>query len=369
MLSRELAESHLPQTLLFHGPEGSGKFLAAVELAKLLNCERPVVESPRGDDDAPRCGCASCRSIDRLSSKNVFFVCKASLRNTFDAWEKCGVRAESAVWFIRDIRRLFLSVMDEERYRKETEYLAEALRDPENVFSGADKLLEVARGLLEAQKTPIIPIDRVRELQRFLWMKSGSGRCKVVVVDGAERMSEEAQNSFLKISEDTPPDSVILITCTRKELLKDTIQSRFRAYRFVDLSPAVRSEIARERFGGEDVPGAADALGGKVEYDPARMADYLRRLSEASPRLRGVLELVDDIVESGQTVQFLSYIVDTCRERLRSVVLPSAERTYRAESVMKTADFHRRAIRISNANQELSLTDFLLNNSRNIIQW
>jgi DNA polymerase III delta prime subunit len=361
MLSQELAGGHLPQTLLFHGPEGSGKFLTAVELAKLLNCERPVIERPPGGD-APYCDCVSCRSIDRLSSKNVFFVCKSSLRNTFDAWGKSGVKAGSAVWFIRDIRRLFLSVADEERYRKEAEYLAEALRDPESALSSADKLLEVSRGLVEAQKAPIISIDRVRELQRFLWMKSGAGRCKVVIVDGAERMSEEAQNSFLKISEDTPPDSVILITCTRKELLKDTIQSRFRAYRFVDLQPAVRAEIARERFGCSDAPGS------KVEYDPSRMGEYLRRLSEAFPRLRGVLELVDDIVESGQTVQFLSYIIDMCRERLRSEGNPSAERAYRAESIMKTADFHRRAIRTSNANQELSLTDFLLNNSRNIIQ-
>jgi DNA polymerase-3 subunit delta' len=369
MLSQELTGDHLPQTLLFHGPDGSGKFLTAVELAKLLNCERPVA-GPMADDDAPCCGCVSCRSIDRLSSKNVFFVCKASLRNTFDAWERFGVKAQSADWFIRDIRRLFLSVADEERYRKESEYLEEALRDPESALSDVDDLLKFARSLVDAQKTPIISIDRVRELQRFLWMKSGDGRCKVVIIDGAERMSEEAQNSFLKISEDTPPDSVIPITCTRKELLKDTIQSRFRAYRFVDLPSSTRAEIARERFGYADAaPIGGTLLDVKVEYDTSRMGEYLRRLSEASPRLGGVLELVDDIVGNGQTVQFLSYIVDMCRERLRSEERPSAERAYRAESMMKTADFHRRAIRISNANQELSLTDFLLNNCRNIIQW
>jgi DNA polymerase III delta prime subunit len=375
MLSQELAGGLLPQTLLFHGPDGTGKFLAAIELAKLLNCENPGADTA-GENAGSGCCCVSCRTIDRLSSKNVFFVCKSNLRNTFDFWGRFGVREGSARYFLRDVRRLFLGVADEERYRKETERLVETLRDPENAIAGADKLVEFACSLIDAQKTPVISIDRVRELQRFLWMKSGDGRCKVAIVDGADRMSEEAQNSFLKISEDTPPDSVILITCTKKELLKDTIHSRFRAYRFVDLSHRVWAEIARERFGDArpavrdgTLPGEAGARGEKIEYDPSRMREYLRRLSDASSRLGGVLELIDDIVEHGQTVQFLSYIIDVSRERLRSENRPSAERAYRMENLMKTADFHRGAIRGSSANQELSLTDFLLNNYRNILQW
>jgi DNA polymerase III delta prime subunit len=375
MLTQELAEGLLPQTLLFHGPDGSGKFLAAVEVAKLLNCENSVA-GEIGDDAGPGGVCVSCRSIDRFSSKNVFLVCKSNLRNTFDLWGRLGVREGSADWFLRDLRRLYLSLADEERYRKETEYLAEALRDTERTLAGTGELIEFARGLVDVQRTPVISIDRIRELQRFLWMKSGGGRCKVAIVDGAERMSEEAQNSFLKISEDTPPDSVILVTCTRKELLKDTVQSRFRAYRFVDLAPAVRAEIARERFGHTKAavldgtaPGAADTAGAKTEYDPSRMGEYLRRLSGASFRLGGILELIDDIVENGQTVQFLSYIIDVSRERLRSENSPSAAMAYRAESVMKAADFHRGAIRSSSANQELSLTDFILNNYRYIVQW
>ena len=61
MLSQELAGGLLPQTLLFHGPDGTGKFLTAIELAKLLNCENPGSE-PTGENAGSGCCCVSCRA-------------------------------------------------------------------------------------------------------------------------------------------------------------------------------------------------------------------------------------------------------------------------------------------------------------------
>jgi DNA polymerase III delta prime subunit len=395
MLSRELAEGLLPQTLLFHGPDGSGKFLAAFTLAKLLNCENPVAvrsieRAERGGSEAGAAregdvcagheggpggdaGCASCRSIERFSSTRVFVVCKSNLRNSFDLWGRYGVRRESAGCFLRDLRRLFLSVADEERHRKESEFLAETLREPRNVPDDAGRLVELARSLLDAQKTPVISIDRVRELQRFLWMKSGDGGVKVVIIDGAEAMSEEAQNSFLKISEETPPDSHIVVTCARRDLLKGTIQSRFRAYRFIRHSPRVFAEIARERFGAAGESPGGDPLDEPgyepSGYDPLRMREYLARLRDESTGVQGILALVDEIVGRGQAVQFLSYVVHAAGAKIRSAPRLSAEEVCRGEALMKTADSHRSAITRNSANPELSLTDFLLNNQRDIVQW
>ena len=54
-LRRGVADGRLHPSLLFHGPEGVGKRLAAFALAAALNCARP---------DAAGCGeCSACRRI------------------------------------------------------------------------------------------------------------------------------------------------------------------------------------------------------------------------------------------------------------------------------------------------------------------
>ncbi|MBA3886455.1 MAG: DNA polymerase III subunit delta', partial [Acidobacteria bacterium] len=60
-LTRAAGRGSLPHSLIFAGPEGVGKRMAAVALAQLLNCLAP---SPGDPPDA--CGeCASCRRIAR----------------------------------------------------------------------------------------------------------------------------------------------------------------------------------------------------------------------------------------------------------------------------------------------------------------
>lgn len=386
MLTRELANDALPQALLFHGPEGSGKFLTALELARVVNCAK------EGRDG---CDCASCRGITNLSTKNVFFICKSSLMNTFELWRSRGAHAGNLPWFLRDVKRLSLGIFEAERYRKDYEFLEESLRSLGAAVSKTkagdaqrlpiDKILECVFSLLDTQKTPIISVDKVRELQRFLWMKSGEGRCKVVLVDGAEHMSEEAQNSFLKISEDTPPDSIIIITAARKDLLKETIQSRFRTYRFRALSSEARDAILKERF-APFAGGLSNAEKGAPReegYDAKAMEEYRVRLASGKHpagelALKTLLEIIDEILEKGQAVQFFSFIIDRLGMRLRraagfAAAYPqrgiTVEELYEIELSLKAAAFARSSILTSNANPGLVLTDFLLNNRRNSLQW
>ena len=79
ILGQEKASSYLkqlvrnqkvPGALLFFGPDGVGKRLAALEFAKALNC---LDEDARRRGDA--CGvCANCRAIDKATHPDVTFV-------------------------------------------------------------------------------------------------------------------------------------------------------------------------------------------------------------------------------------------------------------------------------------------------------
>ncbi len=68
VIRRDMSTGQLPPAYLFRGEEGIGKKLAALALAKALNCP-----SPAPDGDA--CGvCQSCRNIDSGCHPNVMTV-------------------------------------------------------------------------------------------------------------------------------------------------------------------------------------------------------------------------------------------------------------------------------------------------------
>jgi len=67
LIQRAIANDHLPHAYLFVGPEGVGKRLTAITLAKALNCEE-------GSDDC--CDrCLSCKKIDDWNHPDVSGIC------------------------------------------------------------------------------------------------------------------------------------------------------------------------------------------------------------------------------------------------------------------------------------------------------
>lgn len=74
LVARAVARGSLPPSLIFAGPEGVGKRLAAIGLAQLLNCLAPV--APSGGSASPAaCGaCASCTRIARGVHGDVLLV-------------------------------------------------------------------------------------------------------------------------------------------------------------------------------------------------------------------------------------------------------------------------------------------------------
>ncbi|PYR93771.1 MAG: DNA polymerase III subunit delta' [Acidobacteria bacterium] len=73
LLARATALGSLPPSLIFSGPDGIGKRMAAVALAQALNCERPIPWPE--DSGVSGCGeCAACRRIVRGVHADVLFI-------------------------------------------------------------------------------------------------------------------------------------------------------------------------------------------------------------------------------------------------------------------------------------------------------
>jgi DNA polymerase-3 subunit delta' len=161
LLGRAIRAEALPPSLIFSGPDGVGKRLAAVSLAQALNCLAPV-DDGAGTRDA--CGsCASCRKIERRIHPDVTTVV------------------------------------------------------PEEGTS--------------------IKIEQIREVVGQTAFRPFEGRSRVVIVDDADLMGADAQNSLLKTLEEPPPRNVFVLVTSRPDTLLDTIRSRCCQLRFAPLSP------------------------------------------------------------------------------------------------------------------------------------
>lgn len=73
-----------------------------------------------------------------------------------------------------------------------------------------------------------VKIDQIREIKQFLKLSvpGASGIVRFVIIESAETMSIEAQNAALKVIEEPPKDTMLLLLAPREQGLLSTIQSR-----------------------------------------------------------------------------------------------------------------------------------------------
>lgn len=126
-----------------------------------------------------------------------------------------------------------------------------------------------------------ISIEAIRSLQKFLQLKStGSNTLRrAVIIESSHALTAEAQNAYLKLLEEPPADTVMILTATTPRALLQTILSRLqvvtvRAPSKDDLQPllAASQKTAEEKnqayllSGG--LPGLLVALLGDEQAHP-----------------------------------------------------------------------------------------------------
>lgn len=89
-----------------------------------------------------------------------------------------------------------------------------------------------------------IPIESVREIIKELRLKS-SGRRRVVFIDEAHSLSEEAQNALLKVIEEPPANTIFILTTSSRDKVLPTITSRAQK---ISVFPTAQKP-ARDFFG------------------------------------------------------------------------------------------------------------------------
>jgi len=167
ILQLALERDRVPNSLLFCGPEGTGKRRTALTLAKALNC----LEA--SGDSCDRC--SACRAID--SGR-------------------------------------FPDVMEIETDTKD------------------------------------IRIDQTRVLKQLAYLRPMAGKRRVFIIEDADKMNADSANSLLKVLEEPPLFSHIILVTASPFLLLPTILSRCQSLAF----SAVSNEEIERILAGHDYP-------------------------------------------------------------------------------------------------------------------
>jgi DNA polymerase-3 subunit delta' len=101
----------------------------------------------------------------------------------------------------------------------------------------------IARGvhpdvaIVEPGSSGSIKVDHVRDVVDRSAFRPFEGKRRVVIIDDADAMVDQAQNALLKTLEEPPPASVFLLVTARPDALLPTVRSRCPLLRFRPLSP------------------------------------------------------------------------------------------------------------------------------------
>lgn len=94
--------------------------------------------------------------------------------------------------------------------------------------------------IVKAEDKKNISVEDVRDIQKLLSQKSFLNSYKVLIIDGAEDLSESASNSLLKTLEEPSSKTVIILVASQKDALLKTITSRCQVINFL---PVAKKEI------------------------------------------------------------------------------------------------------------------------------
>ncbi len=280
ILSRSFQSDRIAGTYLLYGRKGSGRWSVALTLAALLNCESPISDRLYPDLLVPCGKCRDCNNVFHLNFAGLIFaVPLPPHKNPGEAIE---------------LTNEFLQMKRKEPF-----------------------------ALMTYRDNTVIPIEVARQIKRDLATRSQEGITRVVIFHQMEQMRQASADALLKLIEEPPSQTVILLTAEKPELLLPTIQSRALKVRIGTTPPTVLETYLQSRYNlnekraallariSQGNPGVAITMIEKEEDTE----DFQRELS---------LQLFRSVLtESGP--QTLSHLVELVGERNRGAAFTLLE--------------------------------------------
>lgn len=182
-----LTTGNIPGALLFSGPEGVGKKTLAMMFAKALNCER------LRDDFCEHC--ARClKTEEMLETAHRDLEVRRNLK-------ELARRTEGFVYF--DVQVI----------------------EPLGRF---------------------IVIEQVRQLRNVAYTHPFELARRVFIIDQAQAVHWQAVDVLLKVLEESPETTILILVCPNRHELRSTIRSRCRVIQFTEADESALMKVLAE---------------------------------------------------------------------------------------------------------------------------
>ena len=194
--------------------------------------------------------------------------------------------------------------------------------EPDNT---CDSCREISAGtsldVLEIDAASNRGIDQIRELREMVRYAPASSRYKIVILDEAHQLTDEASNALLKTLEEPPERVVFILATTRAEDLVETIKSRAQLFQFRSLAfKEIAGEIERIAK-AENLKIDSGAVGVLARAAEGSLRDGLSLLEQA-------ISYSGDEITDAQVRELLGVVAESVLDELvEAISTQSAERT------------------------------------------
>lgn len=250
ILSRSFSADRIASTYLFTGPDGAGHWAMAIALASLLNCEHPTEPDPdKGYPFARPCGtCRHCRTVAGLNFEGLHMVVPVPPHEN---------KLDKAI----ELTGEFLEVLREESLT-----------------------------LQSSTETLSLPISMARDVNTKLSRRAGEGITRIAIFHRMERMKTSSADALLKLIEEPPRDTVIILTAVKPENLLPTIRSRAQLVRLGRSPERMIVDYLKDRYGASE-----------------KRATLMARLSRGLPGRAVKLALEEEEEQSNRSLGWLLF--------------------------------------------------------------
>ncbi len=158
--------------------------------------------------------------------------------------------------------------------------------------------------ILIQREGAFIKISQIRELRNHLKFAPFEGIRRVIILEDAHRLNEEASNALLKILEEPPRNHVFILITPNPQMLLPTLLSRCCHVRFQPLESRL---ILQELFEGEGLEPSSAQKAARLSLGSRDRAQGLSRgtLSRWQELTAGLIKL--PALSVSETFQFVSH--------------------------------------------------------------
>jgi DNA polymerase-3 subunit delta' len=198
--------NNLPHALLFSGQEGTGKFFTSLQFAKEVNSE---------------------------------FITNQFIKNKFNQLEEPYIKY---IFPLSNPKIESLLLEPNIKLTKDDKAIWE------NFQSELDKKKLNPYYNISLTSTSSIRIGQIRDINKFLAFDFTEIPHRVIIIEHADLMTEQAQNSLLKNLEEPPEGILFILISSNTEKLLPTIKSRCQEIKFEPLKINFTEKILKEYF-------------------------------------------------------------------------------------------------------------------------